>query len=175
MQLVPSALSDDPGRNRTKARCDSPMKMAPHFRPFNDSDLPDLQQMILALYREDPPGQKMSRQKIRCTTQELSSHPDKGTITIIHVGETAVGYTIVVYYWSNEYGGNIASIDEFYVKPSWRGKGIGTSFLEYFVSGNAGKLKGIQVEVTPVNEKALIYYSRNGFSPMANRHLFMKL
>jgi hypothetical protein len=97
------------------------MKMTLHFRLFSDSDLPNLQQMIFALYREDPPGQKMSRQKIRHTTRELSSHPDKGAITIIYVGETAVGYAIVIYYWSNEYGGDVACIDEFYVKPSFGG------------------------------------------------------
>ena len=151
------------------------MKMAPHFRPFNDSDLPDLQQMILALYREDPPGQKMSRQKIRCTTQELFSHPDKGAITIIHVGETAVGYTIVVYYWSNEYGGDVACIDELYAKPSWRDRGIGSSCLDHIANANGTDLKGLQVEITPANRKALGFYSRRGFKPKANRHLFRRL
>jgi ribosomal protein S18 acetylase RimI-like enzyme len=149
--------------------------MTPHFRPFNGSDLPDLQQMILALYREDPPGQKMSRQKIRRTTQELSLHPEKGAITIIHVGKTVVGYTIVVCYWSNEYGGNIACIDELYVKPSWRNRGIGSSCLDHIADAKGTDVKGLQVEITPANKKALAFYSRRGFKPMPNCHLFRSL
>jgi ribosomal protein S18 acetylase RimI-like enzyme len=151
------------------------MKMTPHFRLFRDDDLRDLEQMIFALYREDPPGQTMSRQKIRRTVQELSSHPDKGAITLIQIGDAVVGYAIVIYFWSNEYGGDVACIDELYVKPSWRDKGIGSSCLEHIARAKGTDLRGVRLEVTPANRKALVFYSRHGFARMANRHLFKKL
>ena len=151
------------------------MLAIPYFRVFNNADLSELEQMILALYQEDPPGEEMSHQKIRRTVEELLSHPEKGIITIFCVDDAVVGYAITIYYWSNEFGGNIASIDEFYVKPLWRGKGIGTSFFEHFVFDNAGNLKGIQAEVTPVNKKAFKYYFRKGFTPTVNQNLFKKL
>ncbi len=154
---------------------DSPMTTIPQFRVFCIDDLAELEQMIVALYQEDPPGEIMSLQKIRGTVQELLSHPEKGDINIFFVDGVIVGYAILVFYWSNEYGGNVALIDELYIKPSWRSKGIGSAFLEQVAAPNIGNLKGIQVEVTPGNEKALNHYSRNGFSPMANRHLFRKL
>ncbi len=151
------------------------MTESTQFRTFSNDDLHEIEAMILALYQEDPPGQEMSCRKIRRTVKELVLHPDKGTITLICVGDAVVGYAIVIYYWSNEYGGDIASIDEFYVKPAWRGKGIGTSFLEHFGAANNGALRGLQVEVTPANTKSFAYYSRHGFTPMMNRHLFRKL
>jgi GNAT superfamily N-acetyltransferase len=151
------------------------MTDTPHFRAFCDHDLPELKQMIFALYREDAYGEVMSCQKIQRTVQELLWHPEKGTITVFGVGEAVVGYAIVIYCWSNEYGGNIASIDEFYVKPSWRGKGIGTSFLEYVAAAEGGSVKGLQLEITPVSERVLAYYSQHGFEPTKNRHLFKKL
>ena len=151
------------------------MASIPQFRMFYKDDLAELEQMILGLYQEDPPGEEMSFEKIRRTVEELLSYPEKGIINIFRVDDDIVGYAIVIYYWSNEYGGNIASIDEFYVKPLWRGKRIGTSFLERIAIDNANNLKGIQLEVTPANHKAFAYYSRNGFSPKANRHLFRKL
>lgn len=151
------------------------MTTLPQFRLFCIDDLAELEQMILAFYREDPPGQEMHPQKIRRTVQELLSHLEKGNINLFCVKDAVVGYAIVIYYWSNEYGGNIASIDEFYVKSLWRGKGIGTSFLKHVATSNVGILKGIQLEVTPPNNKAFTYYSRNRFSPKANRHLFRKL
>jgi ribosomal protein S18 acetylase RimI-like enzyme len=131
--------------------------------------------MIFALYREDEYGEVMSRQKIQRTVQELMRHPEKGTIIVFYLGETVAGYSIVIYYWSNEYGGNIAVIDELYIQPNWRGEGIGTCFLEYVVAAGGGSLKGLQLEVTPVNERAFAYYCQQGFELEKNRHLFKKL
>lgn len=147
----------------------------PHFRAFYDHDLPELEEMIFALYREDVYGEVISRQKIQRTVQKLLEYPERGIIVMFCLDEAIVGYAIVIYYWSNEYGGDIAFIDEFYVKPSWRGKGIGTSFLKYVATMKAGDVKGIQVEVTPVNKRAFAYYSRLGFEVTKNRHLFKKL
>jgi GNAT superfamily N-acetyltransferase len=134
-------------------------KETPHFRAVCDHDLPNLEQMIFALYREDEYGEVMSRQKIQCTVKELMQHPEKGTIIVFCLGEAVVGYSIVIYYWSNEYGGNIAVIDELYIQPQCRGKGIGTCFLEYIVAVAGGSVKGLKLEVTPVNKKAFAYLS----------------
>jgi len=131
--------------------------------------------MVLALYREDPSGQKMPLRKIRRTIAELSAHPDKGAITIIHIGNAIAGYGIVIYYWSNEYGGTIAHIDELYVRPSWRNRRIGSSYLEHIAKTKGMKLKGIQVETTPANQKALAFYSRRGFKQVENHHMFREL
>lgn len=137
--------------------------------------MPELQRMVLALYREDPPGQRMSPRKIRHTITELLTHPDKGGVTIMHVGDIVAGYAIIIYYWSNEYGGNIAYIDEFYVKPSWRNKGIGSSYLKHVSKTKGMNLKGIHVETTPANKKAFTFYSRHGFKQAKNHHMFRKL
>lgn len=151
------------------------MAKACEFNDFCDKDLPELERMIFALYREDPCGERMSRRKIRDTVQELIGHPAKGNIWIFHVGEAVVGYSIVIYYWSNEFGGNVALIDECYVKPSWRNKGIGTSFIKYASEAKTSCLRGITAEVTPLNKRALTFYSRQGLAPARNRYLFKRL
>jgi len=150
------------------------MTKALQFKAFSNKDLRELERMIFALYREDPCGEKISRRKIRDTVQELTRHPEKGTISIFRVGKAVVGYSIVITYWSNEFGGKIALIDECYVKPSWRNQGIGTSFIKYVSNAKAAGLKGIVAEVTPVNKHALAFYSRQGFAPAQNRYLFKR-
>jgi ribosomal protein S18 acetylase RimI-like enzyme len=150
------------------------MTKALQFKAFSNKDLRELERMIFALYREDSWGEKISRRKIRDTVQELTRHPEKGIISIFRVGEAVVGYSIVITYWSNEFGGKIALIDECYVKPSWRNQGIGTSFIKYVSNAKAAGLKGIVAEVTPVNKHALAFYSRQGFAPAQNRYLFKR-
>jgi GNAT superfamily N-acetyltransferase len=93
----------------------------------------------------------------------------------MQIGDAIAGYAIVTYYWSNEYGGNIALIDEFYVKPSWRNKGIGSLYLEHIVKTKHMNLKGIHIETTPANQKALAFYLRHGFKLAKNRHIFRKI
>jgi ribosomal protein S18 acetylase RimI-like enzyme len=146
-----------------------------HFRPFTETDLPELKAMILELYAEDAQGEPMSEHKIRCTVRELLRHPQKGRVIIFCVAEAAVGYAIVIYSWSNEYGGHIATIDELYVRPPWRGQGIGSDFLGHIAASGDDSVKGLRLEVTPANERALDYYLRQGFGPVANLHLFKKL
>jgi len=147
------------------------------FRPFREGDLAEMEEMSLALHREDPSGEGMSREKIRRTAEELRRRPDKGAILLFCAGRVVVGYAILIHFWSNECGGDIEIIDELYVKPSWRGKGICTAFLDHLsgVGGGPVNMKGLKLEVTPANERAHAYYLRQGFEPVRNRHLVKKL
>jgi GNAT superfamily N-acetyltransferase len=145
-----------------------------YFRRFVERDLPALEAMVIALYAEDPPGEPMTHERIARTIRHLARYPEKGRIVIFCRGEEIVGYAIVIHFWSNEFGGNIDVVEEMYVSPQWRGKGIGTAFLSHAASSSNGSVKGLQVEVTPGNQKAYAFYTRNGFFPMANHHLFMK-
>jgi len=147
-------------------------KPIPEFRILDEEDIPEIEKMALALYREDPPGHKMTRRKIRRTIAELSNHPDKGVIHVIRIGDSIVGYAVIIYFWSNEYGGNIACLDEFYIKPAWRRKGIGSSYLKRVVGIDGLNLKGMHVEATPLNKKVFSFYFRNGFKVAKNRHMF---
>lgn len=144
------------------------------FRVLAESDLPELERMILALYEEDPSTEGMTTEKIHRTVQELTRYPERGAILMFWYAEAVVGYAILLHYWSNEYGGNIEMIDEFYVKPAWRGRGIGASFLDHLSRSADTSVKGFQLEVTPRNERANALYARHGFRPAKNQHLFKK-
>lgn len=143
------------------------------YRPFTEPELPELEEMVLALYAEDPSGEAITRDKVRRTAAELLARPDKGRIVLLDVGGQTIGYAIVIPFWSNEYGGDIATIDEIYVRPPWRGSGIGSDFLEH-VAAHWGVV-ALRLEVTPRNERARALYLRCGFEPDVNRHLFRKL
>ena len=77
------------------------------IRPFQPEDADELEQMMLALYREDPEGEPLTPEKIARTIDELTHHPEKGRILIFSVNRTITGYGLVIIYWSNEFGGNI--------------------------------------------------------------------
>lgn len=143
------------------------------FRLYLEEDYPDLTEMIFSLYREDPEGEQMDEGKIRRTIAEYRRNPDKVRIYMFRKGEENIGYAILVYFWSNEFGGNVVTIDELYVKKDYRSGGIGTEFFTF-----AEKLENktaLQLETTPSNRRVCDYYKRLGFVPSENTHLIKQL
>jgi ribosomal protein S18 acetylase RimI-like enzyme len=139
------------------------------FRLYEENDYPDLLEMIISLYREDPEGQPIDEEKIRRTIAESRNYPEKLSIYMFSTGKVNIGYAILVYFWSNEYGGNIITIDELYVKEPYRSQGIGTEFLAF--AERLENKAALQLETTPSNSRVLGYYKRLGFVPSENTHL----
>ena len=143
--------------------------MKTEFLLYREKHFSDLREMIVSLYQEDPEGESINEEKIKRTIAESSKNPDKVSIYMFQRNEKNIGYAILVFFWSNEYGGNIVTIDELYVKEEYRSQGIGTEFFS-FLERMENKV-ALQLETTPSNQRAFNYYKRLGFIPSANTHL----
>ncbi len=131
--------------------------------------------MIFALYHEDPEGEVITQEKVDKTINELSSHPEKGKIIVFEENAQIVGYAILIFYWSNEYGGDILNIDELFVSPTSRNQGIATKFFDYIFNVYCNKVSAFSLEVTPTNRQALGYYKKLGFKEKDNIHMIYHL
>ena len=129
-----------------------------------------LENMVFALYEEDRGGEAMTTQKVQRTVDKLSQHPDKGRIELLFMGEELVGYAILIYQWSNEYGGDFLLVDEIYLKPAWRGQGIGSRYIGRLENSEMNSV-GLLLEVTEENERAKQLYQLLGFKPDKNHHM----
>jgi len=148
------------------------MKM--NFRTYKYADFSELKSMIHALYSEDPGKESISDTKISKTVRELLKNPIKGRIIIFEKDKVVIGYSILIFYWSDEYGGDILHIDELYVKPEHRQRGTATSFLKHITQRFKDRIVAVQLEVTPSNSKAMKYYRKLGFEKTVNTHLIRK-
>ena len=142
------------------------------FRQYGQEDLSALSDMIHALYREDPGGETIDDRKITDTVNEHTIHPEKLNIIIFEDDDQILGYALLVYAWSNEYGGDILHVDELYVQEAYRDQGIGAAFF-HFIEETMSPA-ALQLEVAPSNRKALVLYNRLGFIPSGNTHLIKK-
>jgi GNAT superfamily N-acetyltransferase len=133
------------------------------YRKFQMSDQSVIVDMMQALCHEDPTDHFSSTDRVKRTLTELNNNPAKGTVYLIEVAGQTVGYCLVVFYWSNEFGGNILLIDEFYVKADWRGKGLGTGFLHYLIKKRFHYCVAMELETMPNNHRARRLYERVGF------------
>lgn len=153
------------------------MSPAVLFRPARREDLAQLQALVDALYKEDvdaSSGQPVA--DIALTYDEFERHPAKGQIVVFAgIAEaepgTVLGYAILVNFWSNEYGGDVNEIDEIYIAPAYRNRGLASAFFSHLEKNSPPSVKGWSLQVSRENPDAARLYKRVGFIPCANDYL----
>ncbi len=138
--------------------------MSVSYREFEPKDTPILEKMALEFYEEDPTMAKMSVEKVKMTTDSLTSHPDRGNIVMIEADGEIIWYSLLINFWSNEFGGNVLSIDELFIVPPFRWQGIGTNFIQHIIDTKFNNRVCIQLLVSPHNERAKKLYRKIGFT-----------
>jgi len=140
------------------------------FDAYAEKDRGEFTEMVFALYDEDPTGMPITEDKIIKTINESVCGSEKVQIVMIRNGVENIGYGIITFSWSNEYGGIVVNIDELYIKKGFRNNNAGSSFIEHLQDTykNAAMLT---LEVTPENKDALRLYNRLGFEVSGNTHL----
>ncbi|MBR8833038.1 MAG: GNAT family N-acetyltransferase [Stigonema ocellatum SAG 48.90 = DSM 106950] len=141
------------------------------FRACTEADLPIVQNYVLSLYSKDPSGMEMTPKKIQNTFEEFILRPEKGRIIVFDIDKTVVGYAILVFFWSNEFGGDVIEVDELFVQEDYRNRGIGKIFFQWLQETWHSKAVALALQTTPTNKRAMAFYQRLGFSLSKNFHL----
>ncbi|MEN5233351.1 GNAT family N-acetyltransferase [Sphingobacterium faecium] len=87
-----------------------------------------------------------------------------GQSWLIKENDLVLGYIIVVYFFSFEFKGRVALLDELYLNADARGKGVGRKAVEFvkeYVQDQGCKL--VLLEVEPHNIPAQKLYESQGF------------
>jgi len=139
------------------------------FKSITTSDIDTIVSLMQEFYAIDnyPIAIETSKELF----SEFISDEKLGKAWFILSDNHIVGYTILTFIFSFEYGGQIAFIDELYIMETARGKGIGKSAIE-FLKFEAAKLslKLLYLEVEHHNSNAQKLYIAAGFS-LHNRNL----
>lgn len=75
----------------------------------------------------------------------------------------AVGYALLAFTWSNEAGGMVVWGEELYIRPPYRGKGIGSAVIARIFKDYGGKAVRFRLETEDSNTGARSLYRRLGF------------
>jgi GNAT superfamily N-acetyltransferase len=97
--------------------------------------------------------------------RELLAHPDFGRVFKLTVDGHEVGYAVMALAFSLEFGGRSVFLDELYVQPASRGRGIGSIAL-HLLQKTARDLgaRSLALEVDFENPRAESLYRREGFT-----------
>jgi GNAT superfamily N-acetyltransferase len=120
------------------------------FRKIQLGDENVITEFIKSLYQEDAGGSvEISDDKIALTFDMLSKHPDYGRLVVIEYDRISIGYSLVINFWSNEYGGIIANIDELYIIPEYRSRGIATRFIDSLRESRSNDIVALELQFLP--------------------------
>ena len=98
-----------------------------------------------------------------------------GAAYLIGPPRAPIGYIILSFGWSVEFGGLDGFVDELFIRPGVRGRGIASEVLINLPNalGSAG-LKALHLEVARDNETARRVYARAGFKDRSDYHLMTR-
>ncbi len=136
--------------------------MSAALRLARPEDLDRLMALVAAFHSEE--GISQDDDQRRNAIAPLLEGIPHGCVYLIGPGRAPLGYIILTFGWSVEFGGMDAFVDEIYVRPAVRGRGIATEVLHDLPKALAGAgLTALHLEVDRTNEAAQKLYLRSGF------------
>jgi len=97
-------------------------------------------------------GDETTRRAALLPLLEGSPH---GAVYLIGPGRAPIGYIAISFGWSLAFGGMQGAIDEIYIRPAVRGRGIGSEVLLALPRALAGAgLRALHLEVERGNDRA---------------------
>lgn len=134
------------------------------YRSARLEDLDDLLALQRAYYAED--GYPFDPAAAREAFAQLLADPALGAAWIARArGGRALAYVVLTLGWSLEFGGRDGFVDELYVAPAARGRGLGRAGLAHAEAGaRARGVRRLHLEVEDGKPGAHGLYRRSGFA-----------
>ena len=128
----------------------------------------ELVAMMRALYSEDGAASPVDQSRFPLNIAFLIAQPSRGRIVLYSEGGLVRGYALLIPYWSNEFGGTLLFVDEMFVIPEARNRGIGRSFFRFLDEERPFDAVAVALEVSSSNHGAHRLYESLGFSHREN-------
>jgi ribosomal protein S18 acetylase RimI-like enzyme len=141
--------------------------MTQALRPATTGDVAELLDMMRSFYAED--GHSFQAEAAQAALLGLMRDPTEGRVWVIEAESRTAGYVAVTFGYSLEFLGRDAFVDELFVKPAYRGAGLGRQAVEH--AEEACRELGIgalHLEVSRGNDAAQRVYRKAGFVDRSN-------
>lgn len=143
-------------------------------RTITRADLEPVTSLLVAQLREhrvDTPATKVA-----AAVEGILDHPERGRILVAVLAGRPVGVAALSFVWPLEHADRSAWLEELYVEPAARGRGIGTRLLAEAleVASRSGAV-AVDLEIDVGHARVAPLYVRHGFRPLARRRWVRRL
>lgn len=148
--------------------------MDPHLRAATPGDCPLLVALMSEFYAES--GYPLNRRRAEAAFSELLADQGLGQVWLIQAEPGPVGYVVLTLGYSMEFGGRDAFVDDLFIRPTFRGRGLGKLALAAVRAACEERgVRALHLEVGRDNAAAQSLYRRVGFVDTDRQLLTLKL
>ena len=132
-----------------------------NFRKIKREDVATYVAMATDFYSSPAVLHSIPQKYIEHTAEAVLGGTPFADIYIFEKNGRVVGYGLLAFTHSQEAGGRVVWIEEIYVKEEYRGRGLGSEFLEFVKESIPARRYRLETE--PENARAAELYRRHGF------------
>lgn len=142
------------------------------IRPATTDDRGILREMFDEFYRSDAVLHPVPAAYHEAALDDLFSEGTSQSCFLLCDGEAVCGYALLAEKYSHEAGGLELWVEELYLRPEVRGKGMGSAFFDYLRDyAAAHDVRRLRLEVEEENTGAMRLYARMGFKALDYRQM----
>jgi len=144
------------------------------FQPVSPADIDTVVRLMNDFYAIDqyPFDAAVSTELFR----QFIKNEALGKAWLIYHNAEPAGYVILTFFFSFEYQGMAAFLDELYLTKAARGKGIGKEAVSFILDqARQRNVKTVYVETEPHNERARQLYLQQGMQEHHRRLMVCKI
>lgn len=132
------------------------------------ADVPDLVELMREFYAES--AFPLDPDWAARAFSRLIAEPARGTVWLIDVNGAPAGHVVLSIRFTMEFGGLSAYIDDLFVRPTFRRRGVARAGLDALIAEcRRIGCRSMHVEVDPDNAAANALYRQYGLAPGADR------
>jgi diamine N-acetyltransferase len=136
--------------------------------------IPELLPLMQEFYVYD--HHKYVEQKAMGALTTFLASDQWGFAWLIYFNDSLIGYVVVTFGFSLEFGGRDAFVDEVYLREPYRGIGVGTQILDFLKDVcRENDIKALHLEVGNENDAAYRFYLKVGFEDRQSKLMSLHL
>lgn len=133
------------------------------IRRMEQRDAEEVLEMMKVFYASSAVLHKASEEVLRRDIADCISEMPFVDGYVFDIMGRIAGYAMVANSYSTEFGGRCVWIEDLYMKPEFRGMGLGTAFFQFVEDEYAGTAVRFRLEAEAENESAIALYRKCGY------------
>lgn len=132
-------------------------------RKFIQSDKDAYIKMANEFYHTDAVDKPVPIEHFSDAFDEMMRSDQSAQGYILELDGKTAGFCVTAKTYSVEAGGIVIWVEDFYVLPEFRSRGLGKEFLNYIEKNGDKKLRRLRLEIEDENVRAIELYEKMGF------------
>ena len=145
------------------------------FRPITAADETDFYTMAEEFYHSDAVLHPIPAEYHRRAFAEMMRSGQYLSGYIFTDGDNTAGFAVTNRMMQHEAGGVMVWVEALYIRPAYRGQGLGSRFLAWLEEQLRGDAVMLRLETEPENERAQELYYRLGYENLNYLQMIKRL